>query len=330
MLTWLSCAHQLTPECPHGASAGYGERSVSRDGPRPHRLAFSAVGGRARRPLPSSTARSPRRRVRLTGRAKCRARSRGGSESAWLRCDARSYGPRGSTGAGEAGWHSSWPPTGTCLRSCALSARRGSQVLLLMSSPELGKACPRRGRGNQPHVNFARSRVRVEGPHPLERPRGREWGSGEISLCTCTGTCTDILPLACTSEISKCSGAGASHQRKEQAAPSGHARSPLSREAHSHARPGEHVDQGVDAEAMEAPPHEIVHARLAHAQELRRPALGEPAARNESLERQHELGPDAEVLGLHGGKPQVAEDVGRALRDLDRHRSLLFPGASPE
>src|SRR5205807_10168669 len=118
-----------------------------------------------------------------------------------------------------------------------------------------------------------------------ERPRGREWGSGEMSLCTCTGTCTDILPLACTSEISKGSGAGASHRRGGRAAPSGHARSPLSREAHSHARPGEHVDQGVDAEAMEAPPHEIVHARLAHAQELRRSGLCEPAARNEAFKR---------------------------------------------
>src|SRR5438093_12201111 len=157
------------------------------------------------------------------------------------------------------------------------------------------------------------SRVYVWGVWALERPQGANGRPGEISMCTCTGTCTDILPLACTSEISKCSGAGASHQRSERAAPSGHARSPLSREAHSHARPGEHVDQGVDAEAMEAPPHEIVHARLAHAQELRRPALGEPAARNESLERQHELGPDAGVLGLHGGKPQVAEDVGRGL-----------------
>src|SRR6266571_6287036 len=67
--------------------------------------------------------------------------------------------------------------------------------------------------------------------------------------------------------------------------PLGYPRPTLDREAHSHARPGEHVDQGVDAEAMEAPPHEIVHARLAHAQELRCSSLREPAARNEALER---------------------------------------------
>jgi len=52
----------------------------------------------------------------------------------------------------------------------------------------------------------------------------------------------------------------------EGGAPSGYARSPLSCEAHSEARPREHVDQGVDAEAMEAPPHEVVHAGLAYPQ----------------------------------------------------------------
>jgi hypothetical protein len=49
--------------------------------------------------------------------------------------------------------------------------------------------------------------------------------------------------------------------------------------------------------------------------------LREPAARDQSLEREHEVRTDAEVLGLHRRKPEVAEDIARALRDLDRQRA---------
>jgi hypothetical protein len=104
-------------------------------------------------------------------------------------------------------------------------------------------------------------------------------------------------------------------------AASGHARPAHRREAHSDACPSQHVDEGIDAETMQTPAHEIVHAGLAHAQELRRPGLREPTARNEPLKSQHEFRPDAEMLRLHGGKPDVAEDVGRALGDLDRDRA---------
>src|SRR2546422_4874003 len=102
----------------------------------------------------------------------------------------------------------------------------------------------------------------------LERPEGANGRPGEISMCTCTDTCTDISPLACTSEISKRFGAGGSHRRSERrgGAPSGYPGSPLSRQVHADARPRQHVDRGVDAEAMEAPPHVIVHARLAYPQ----------------------------------------------------------------
>ncbi len=64
------------------------------------------------------------------------------------------------------------------------------------------------------------------------------------------------------------------------AKPSGHARSALRPEVHSDARASQHV---IDAEPVEATPHEIVHARLAYAQDFRCPSLGEPAARNPKL-----------------------------------------------
>ena len=67
------------------------------------------------------------------------------------------------------------------------------------------------------------------------------------------------------------------------AKPSGHARSALRPEVHSDARASQHVHEGIDAEPVEATPHEIVHARLAYAQDFRYPSLGEPAARNPKL-----------------------------------------------
>ena len=44
------------------------------------------------------------------------------------------------------------------------------------------------------------SRVYVWGVWALERPQGANGRPGEISMCTCTGTCTDISPLACTAK----------------------------------------------------------------------------------------------------------------------------------
>ncbi len=91
--------------------------------------------------------------------------------------------------------------------------------------------------------------------------------------------------------------------------PSGYPCSALCREAHSDAGPGQHVDEGIDAEAMQAPPNEIVHAWLAHAQQLRGLSLRELAARNQLLEGEHEVRPHAEVLGFHTGESEVAEDI---------------------
>src|SRR5437899_7804972 len=39
-------------------------------------------------------------------------------------------------------------------------------------------------------------RGRYAGVYALERPQGANGRPGEISKCTCTGTCTDISPLA--------------------------------------------------------------------------------------------------------------------------------------
>ena len=49
--------------------------------------------------------------------------------------------------------------------------------------------------------------------------------------------------------------------------------------------PREHLDEGIDTEAMKASPHEIVH----------------------------KVGADAEVLRLQRREPEIAEDVARAL-----------------
>src|SRR5437879_2129327 len=80
MLTCPSCAHQLTPECPRDASAGYGERSVSRDGQPPRTLVFVRPGGGGQPPLLSSTVRSRQRRLNPAVRASCRRLCPGGSE----------------------------------------------------------------------------------------------------------------------------------------------------------------------------------------------------------------------------------------------------------
>lgn len=55
---------------------------------------------------------------------------------------------------------------------------------------------------------------------------------------------------------------------------------------------------------MKPTPHQIVHPELTHAQQLGGLGLREPAARDQTLERQHEFRSDAEVLGLHRGKPE--------------------------
>jgi len=91
--------------------------------------------------------------------------------------------------------------------------------------------------------------------------------------------------------------------------PSGYPCSALCREAHSDSGPGQHVDEGIDAEAMQAPPNEIVHAGLAYAQQLRGLGLRKLAARNQLLEGEHEVSPHAEVLALRAGESEIAEDI---------------------
>jgi len=101
----------------------------------------------------------------------------------------------------------------------------------------------------------------------LSARAGANGEPGQISLCTRTSACTDICPLACTTDKAAVGAVlPGLPLRPRCGAPSGYARSTLSGEAHSDARPREHVDQGVDTEAMEAPPHEIVHAGLAYPQ----------------------------------------------------------------
>jgi len=93
---------------------------------------------------------------------------------------------------------------------------------------------------------------------------------------TRTSACTDISPTSLhkrNQQVLWCRSRLWSRGVAREGGPSGYARSALGREAYSDARPGEHVDQVVDDEAMEAPSHEIVHAGLAYPQELHRPGL---------------------------------------------------------
>ena len=57
----------------------------------------------------------------------------------------------------------------------------------------------------------------------------------------------------------------------------------LHHEPHLHPEPGEHVDQRLDAEEMQATPQEIADARLAHLQQLRERRLLEASRRHDLL-----------------------------------------------
>src|SRR5207245_7072456 len=86
--------------------------------------------------------------------------------------------------------------------------------LLLVSSPELAKVCPRGGCGNQRRVNLAMGRVGGDSPCPLSAREGANGRPGEISMCTRSNcACTDISPLACTTESNTCSGAEAGNHQ---------------------------------------------------------------------------------------------------------------------
>ncbi len=60
---------------------------------------------------------------------------------------------------------------------------------------------------------------------------------------------------------------------------------------------GEHVDEGVDGEEVDAPAHEVRDAGLGGAEDLRRLSLGEAFASDVVPDGQHEGGAELHVLG---------------------------------
>ena len=103
------------------------------------------------------------------------------------------------------------------------------------------------------------------GDRALQRPHGREW-----AILGTFGAAHQrahrYLPTSLHSRKQPLLWCRTGHPRSERrgGAPSRYVRSALSRQAHSDAAPREHLHQGVDTEAMEAPPHKIVQARLAY------------------------------------------------------------------
>ena len=101
----------------------------------------------------------------------------------------------------------------------------------------------------------------------------------------------------------------------------------LNDDPHLHTETGEHVDEGLDAEQMQAPTQEIAHARLAHLQQLRKLRLLESARGDDLLDLNQEIRSDYQVLGLLLGEPEIPETLPLDAVIL----SLLFVGigASP-
>src|SRR3989441_12830096 len=114
-------------------------------------------------------------------------------------------------------------------------------------------------------------RVGVDAPAPLERPRGREWAAWRDIVVHVHRHVHRYLATCLHNRkqhVLWCRSRSSAQRAVRGGPPSGYARSTLGREAHADACPRQHVDQGIDAEAMETPPHEIVHAGLAYPQEL--------------------------------------------------------------
>ncbi len=84
----------------------------------------------------------------------------------------------------------------------------------------------------------------------------------------------------------------------------------------------EHVDQGVDAEQIKAPPHEVAHARFRHRKELRRCGLRQPPRPEGFLELDQQIRANTQVFSLVGREPEITEYIACGARHLQGHGHL--------
>lgn len=80
--------------------------------------------------------------------------------------------------------------------------------------------------------------------------------------------------------------------------------------------PGQHIDEGIRAEQVDAPTEKIADAGLSHTDYLGRGFLLEAAGRDEFLHLNHEVRPNQQMFSFLAAKPEVAEDIPGRRRDF--------------
>src|SRR5690349_14901373 len=80
-------------------------------------------------------------------------------------------------------------------------------------------------------------------------------------------------------------------------------------QAHTASRPGQHVDEAVDAEELNLAAHEIANPRLRHSEQLRCFRLREPALVHQFSNSRHQTGSDPQVSSLVGVEAEISKHV---------------------
>jgi hypothetical protein len=91
----------------------------------------------------------------------------------------------------------------------------------------------------------------------------------------------------------------------------------------------EHLDQRIDAEAVDLAAGEVADPRLRYTEEIRGCGLGEPSLLQKSGQLNHEIGANPKILGLFALEAEVLKHVSAGLPNTPSHLALL-PSASLE
>ena len=83
----------------------------------------------------------------------------------------------------------------------------------------------------------------------------------------------------------------------------------LEDEPHPDAKAGEHIDQGVGAEQVDAAAQEMAHPRLGYPENRGRLGLLQMSRGDDPLELDHEVGTDQQMLGFLRREAEIAEDI---------------------
>jgi len=81
----------------------------------------------------------------------------------------------------------------------------------------------------------------------------------------------------------------------------------------------EHLNQSVDAKAVNLSPHKVTDSRLRHAEELGGVCLRQCLGLNQLRQLNHQIGPDLEILCLVFAKPKIPEDIVAGASSSDTH-----------